>query len=169
MRLFIAIVLEPSFFTSLREQIPTESAVLRLPSESHLTLKFLGEVKNADHIKKQLSAVVFSPFQITFTHVGCFPSRKEARIVWAGIQESSELRSLQQDIEEALADIPSDKPFHPHVTLARVRVLDSDAFSDHISKLSFEPKRVTVKQFSLIESSLTPTGPVYTTLATFHA
>ena len=94
----------------------------------HLTLRFLGKVDQVTYerflvglqrIEEQAS------FPISVDRFGAFPRAKRATVVWAGIDRGeSELSKLNEIAEDAAvgAGLTSEeRPFHPHITLARVR------------------------------------------------
>ena len=95
----------------------------------HLTVRFLGEVPDADvvnvstAVSEGLAGV--SPFAMRVISVGCFPPDGRVRIVWVGLREDSgELVKLAKslDVEFAALGFPSEsRPFHPHVTIGRVK------------------------------------------------
>ena len=62
------------------------------PHLSHLTLKFLGEVKENDipRISKCLEDVAanFSPFSLHSTSPGGFPNIKLPKVIWLGVKRS---------------------------------------------------------------------------------
>ena len=53
-----------------------------------------------------------------------FPSLDKATVLWAGIEDPAPIHELAKRIEvaaEGLGFAAEIRPFHPHVTLARVR------------------------------------------------
>ena len=53
---------------------------------------------------------------------GAFPTIRRPEVVWAGLEPSSALRCLKQDLEWALKDCgfkSETRNFHPHITLGR--------------------------------------------------
>lgn len=141
----------------------------------HLTIKFLGEVADADVPRVcQIAAAIarqYSPFELEIRGTGCFPPRGPARIVWAGLAGlPPPLVECHKAIEEAYADIgfkPEDRPFHPHLTIGRVR----DQRGSHRVRPGLEPEidfragRFTVKELVLFQSILDRAGPAYIPLA----
>lgn len=128
--------------------------------ELHLTLKFIGEVKEnrISDIRRALENVCpsLNPFEVTFKNLGVFPNMKMPRILWMGV-ESRELLSLQEAIETQLCaiEIPKeDRRYQPHITLASGRiegmnnaVLWEGQSIDHKAKvMSFELMQSTVEQ-----------------------
>ncbi|MBD3163898.1 RNA 2',3'-cyclic phosphodiesterase [Candidatus Woesearchaeota archaeon] len=167
MRLFIAIGFkEAAFFRKIQNRMDRSSARLKFTDIYHLTLKFLGEVREQrlQEIKKGLSKISFQPFQLTASHLGFFPCKNNIRIIWLGFDISKELESLHQNIESALASMfrKEKRKFHPHVTLARVKsVRDRAAFLENIESIAVQKKPFNIDKFSLIKSTLTKKRPVY--------
>lgn len=171
LRLFIAIHLPPSVkagLSQLRTFIPT--ARWSDASQLHLTLRFLGEVADAqlNKIEDALDQITAAPFDMSLKGVGCFPENvnKPTRVLWAGISAPPMLFNLQQQIEHAMMGAgfgASDKPFSPHITLARLKTEKPlsavkaflDAHKGYISP-SFQ-----VTSFALVESQLHPSGAIY--------
>lgn len=98
------------------------------PESIHLTLKFLGDIEAArvDDISKALTeaSAGVPPFTVTARGVGGFPNLKTPRVLWVGLEENAELARLAKNIDERLGDLGferDDRPFHPHLTLARIK------------------------------------------------
>lgn len=100
-----------------------------VPAENwHITLRFLGKV---DPVSYQRFLHGMTPvsglgtFRIRLGQVGAFPNPKKAAVVWAGIESGAEdLGRMATLAEEAVAaaGLPAEeRPFHPHLTLSRVR------------------------------------------------
>jgi len=94
----------------------------------HLTLKFLGEVKesNIEEIKITLVEAVrtYSSFRTTIARFGGFPNLKNPRVLFIGLSENHELLKLQCKIEEKLKGFGvknESRPFVSHVTIGRVK------------------------------------------------
>lgn len=170
MRLFIAIDAPEqirSHLKSLQQQLP---GTLNLANQFHLTLKFLGEVapERVETIKKRLETITFQPFTISLQKIGVFPNENHIRIVWVGLEPQEPIIALHQSIDNALTDLfEQDTRFHPHLTLARVKQID-DTFKEKLNNLDVNPLSFTVASFKLIESTLTPQGATYKTLAEYH-
>jgi 2'-5' RNA ligase len=60
------------------------------------------------------------PFMLTFTRLSYWPSRGRPRLLCAECLPTDELKSLQQALLSAFGQT-EDKPFQPHVTLARMQ------------------------------------------------
>jgi 2'-5' RNA ligase len=54
---------------------------------------------------------------------GTFPPGRPARVAWVGVEAPPALLQLQADVTQAAVDSlgfeSEDRPYHPHVTLAR--------------------------------------------------
>jgi 2'-5' RNA ligase len=174
MRLFVAIDLEElsDYFRQLQEQIPEVKATK--PKKFHLTLKFLGEIADdkVDEVKEKLKSVKFSPFKLKLGGTGVFPNEKFIRVVWVGLEDGEKVKELQKNIEAALEGMfQKDSKFHPHVTLARIKFVESDKkeeFVSSIKSIKVEQKEIEVKNFKLVKSTLTKHGPEYEDLAVFQ-
>ena len=93
----------------------------------HLTLKFLGEIPEADvdRLKMNLESPVGlqPPFELTFEGIGVFPNHTSTRIVWTGVRDSSELGRLQGAVERVTREMgyaAEERKFSAHLTLGRV-------------------------------------------------
>jgi 2'-5' RNA ligase len=148
------------------------------PGGIHLTLKFLGNIssKRVTEITEAIekAAQGISPFQLEISGLGAFPNLKQARVFWVGIGgELDKLSRLQQDIDSVLAALrfaKEERPFVPHLTLARIREGASPperrSFGELVSSTIFEDKYpVTVEAVRLMRSQLTPAGAIYTCLS----
>lgn len=172
MRLFVAIDLKKykDYFKNIQNKIPKEHAVLRFTDSFHLTLKFLGEIKEEKipKIKKQLNNITFESFKATLSKIGFFPKPEFIRVIWVGFKQKKKLTKLQNLVDNTLStSLETEKKFHPHVTLARVKnVKNKQKFQDIIHKIEAPEKTVEIENFKLLKSTLTPNGPIYETIAT---
>jgi len=144
------------------------------PESIHLTLKFLGEVKE-DHLNlivEGLREVIEGrePFNLRVCGVGVFPNHKRPRVLWAGVDTCKELLSIQEAIEEQMELLGfsrEDREFRPHLTLGRFRSgRSSVGFMKAIdSYRDAELGQFDVDYISLMRSDLRPDGAVYTRIA----
>lgn len=143
----------------------------------HVTIRFLGEVPRGllDRIVEELSEVKFRPFRAELRGVGVFPRLSRPRVIWAGFKGGEdELIALFKEIEPRLRGLgirPERNPFHPHVTLARVRSgRKREELIRQVMDLADEEfGEIVVTRFKLKRSTLTPRGPIYSTLHEFEA
>ena len=174
MRLFIAIDFSElkDYFLELQKQLP-EKSKLSLTKSFHITLKFLGEVSpdKVDEVIGKLRAIKFEPFGVSLGFIGIFPTENYIRVVWVGINPEDKILELQKDIDESLKPLfKKEKDFKAHITLARVKYPeDKKQFLEDLRKIKAENRKIEVKDFRLIKSTLTPQGPVYEDLEVFNS
>ena len=144
------------------------------PASVHLTLKFLGDVPAdtipAIHQALRRAAEGLAPFSVTARGLGCFPNAARPRVLWMGLDDPRrDLLQLQRRIESALArlGIPvEERPFRPHLTLARARGTqvgrELDAFLNEYKHHTFG--HFVVSHVHLMRSDLQAKGAVHTCL-----
>jgi 2'-5' RNA ligase len=113
----------------------------------HLTLFFVGQVerKRVADLQAAAGAVRGSPFELVIDHLGYF---RRARIAWAGAACPPALASLVEQLTAQLAARGfqgEDRPYVPHVTLAREA-------ARRPARTSFHPVIWRVRDFVLVES-----------------
>jgi 2'-5' RNA ligase len=138
----------------------------------HVTLKFVGNVRDAvvEQIKAALASVKSAPFAVRFEGVGFFPNSKAARVFWAGVDGGENLARLASLIDAVLANTgisPEERPYHPHLTLART----SSRPLRELEPLLAEPQpqfgTMTAREFFLYQSQPQKGGSKYTKLQRF--
>jgi len=142
------------------------------PEIMHLTLRFLGEIPEptVQNVKNILDEVRFQSFETRFSGLGAFPNLNRINVVWVGIVHGDdELRSIFEQVEPKLRQIgmtPDNKGFSPHLTIARVRSgRNKTALGDTVSKMKdLNFGNMPVTSVRLKKSTLTPKGPIYTTM-----
>lgn len=180
MRCFLAIEL-PAFvrdrLAALQRRLGSIDREVRWTrvDQIHLTLKFLGDVpdRQVPTVCQTASEVAgqYPPFDLEVQGTGCFPPRGPARIVWAGLAELPEsLKESHRAIEKAYAELgfkPEDRPFHPHLTVGRVR----DQRGSHLvrpavdAEAAFRGGSFHVEGLVVFQSILDRAGPTYIPLA----
>lgn len=128
MRLFIGIPLAPEVIDAL-ERITTclrsagDGLRWSAPESWHITLQFLGETpqERYDCTLARLREIRSPVVPVWLDGTGFFD---RAGVFFAGVNVSPELRLLHQQVIAATAQcgfVPEERPFHPHVTLARAK------------------------------------------------
>lgn len=152
----------------LAGQVPYRAVRWAKPERMHLTLRFIGETeKNLLPGLGQVLDVTAARHQRLSLHLngfGCFPNCKRPRVLWAGVKGDVEAAaSLKHDIDQALLPFgweAENRPFQPHLTVGRVS--DSQKVAAQRWPEDVQPLAIPVTSIHLIESELTPDGPVYT-------
>lgn len=177
LRLFIAVEIPSEIqkaLYQLKEKISFKKAKWPSPENLHITLKFLGscpedkkeEIK--EYLTKALSNLGSSSFKLG--KLGCFPSEKKARVFWVGVEEKEPyLENLYKRIEAALEPlgfVKEKRPFHPHITLARLKTPENIGLKLlNLNEEKLPQKKIEVQNITLFKSQLTPQGAIYTPLA----
>jgi RNA 2',3'-cyclic 3'-phosphodiesterase len=182
-RVFIAVPLPADLKAKL---VTLQQEFRRLPLEAawvreagfHITLKFLGEV-DSSLIRPIVSCMTtvahhYHPFSLTVSGVGVFPHDSSPRVLWVGVQDvTGLLRQVQQTLEAHLAQLgcpPEDRPFAPHLTLARLKRISRRG--EFLSGLKAHREamlgQLDVDHIELIESQLHPSGARYSLVNAVH-
>jgi 2'-5' RNA ligase len=134
----------------------------------HVTLRFLGEIDaekkaGVDAVVKEIS-LGQSRFVVGLEGIGCFPDPRNPRVIWTGIKEGAdELSGIAEKIETGLCSIgfEKEKRFHPHLTIGRIK---KPCRIDPILTYTFRSEPFQVDSITLYQSTLKPSGPIYTAL-----
>jgi 2'-5' RNA ligase len=192
MRLFVALDIDHAirgkiarFLDGVRGFAP--EARWARPESLHVTLKFIGEKSEGEveRIKGAMETIASESFELNFRGYGFFPGAHAPRVFWIGIDAASTLSLLAAAVDEKLASlgIPREEHvFNPHLTLARggggsgsPRKRKSDGPNRSFQRLQeklagLSPPEfgtMTVHEFFLYQSQLSPEGSKYTKLAGF--
>lgn len=180
MRAFLAVPSDPLWVESarsltdrIRKDLPNASWTR--PESWHLTLKFFGDV-SADFVARfadEIAPAAFEtvPGEIQAGAAVVFPERGRPRVLGVGFSPSPGVEAITRLADaaaEAAARLGSreSRPFHPHVTFARIRNgWPSRAVDDYrreIEAWRFPTWRA--RSCVLFESRLDPAGAVHTPL-----
>jgi 2'-5' RNA ligase len=124
-RIFVALRISPDIALALAQygrDLEQFSVRPVAPADIHLTLvPPWNEVSPTEAVEK-LRRVVdrFCPFTLTFRHVGYGPEPKRPRFLWAECVASKEIAEFRVALIQAFGQA-DERPFRPHVTLARLR------------------------------------------------
>ncbi len=163
-----------SHIEKLRAEVPEVRASWSRESNIHLTLKFLGETPQrlVEKFDSAISRAVngITPFPILISGSGVFPRPRDPRVLWIGISDTAgQLSKLHSQLEtecELEGFAKEARPFHPHLTLARIRAREgAREIARAHEDLKFAPEEITVNEVLLIRSELTSKGSRYSTIS----
>ena len=135
-RLFVGVALSADARAALAANLQesTSGAAVEIPGKVapgenwHITLRFLG-----DSSQLQLDTLLFrlgevdwpSGFTLVLGGLGAFPRPEKATVLWVSVDSGHQvLLAIAPEVEEAAVASgypPEDRPFHPHLTLSRIR------------------------------------------------
>lgn len=179
MRVFAGIDIPPEVKRSLDRLITELRSAARLRwspvSNLHITTKFIGSWpdERLEEMKSTLEAIAgIAPFDIAIRGLGWFPNPHHPRSFWAAVHAPEQLATLARATEEAVFRLGVGKetrPYSPHLTLARIGGTPSLAeIRRRIASLDADDfGEFRVSEFHLYLSESSPSGSVYTKLASF--
>lgn len=137
----------------------------------HLTLKFIGETNKLKEICDSLEEVKFRKFTVSVSTVGIFGSVFSPKVFWVGVEKNENLKLLAEEVEKSLlrVGIPKDnRPFSPHITLARFKVKpDPEKLEVILKEYNINFGVFEVEGFVLYRSELLQPNPRYQPLKLF--
>lgn len=160
----------------LQERLKRSQADARWvrPESIHLTLRFLGDILEADLPKLEPVMAAASagqpPVELTVAGWGMFPNPKRPRVLWVGLPQGREkLSQVAEALERGLLAAgfgPEDRPWKPHLTLARFQ---SPRNLESLSKILAKEGeqvygRIQADRLTLFQSRLQRGGAIYTVL-----
>lgn len=167
MRLFIAL----NFDKRTKEKILKVQKDLRTigrgnftrPENFHLTLVFLGEVEpnKLKLILETMDIMKMLKLELEFSHLGSF-RRGNSSLIWLGLKPNQTLIKLQKELNTKLKSKGFDldnRPYFPHLTLARRFVLDKDVRFDELLEINFVTQ---IETLSLMHSQRIDGQLIYT-------
>lgn len=181
-RLFAAIKVEPevqllSTYADLRKRLADEKITWVNEQNIHITLKFFGDtpedlIPSIETVFKEI-LTAHKRFELHLENVGIFGSSYNPRVIWFGIRENKAIAQLADELLNRLQEegFPRDNQhFRPHLTVGRVKQIQNKKYFQQVLD-QFKGcylQRVPVDQVELIESKLTPRGPLYATVSRFE-
>ncbi|NLK51897.1 MAG: RNA 2',3'-cyclic phosphodiesterase [Syntrophomonadaceae bacterium] len=153
----------------------------------HLTLAFLGEVEETrlPTLENALGQALhgFTAFNLSLSQIGAFPHLRQPRVLWVGLSGNTKKANLlSQQIHKALSEqgfTLDNKPFRPHLTLGRVKsrkvedyraqklIAENDLEQIAAQQAALLGHPFSVDKVELMQSELTPQGPIYSVLKTY--
>ena len=179
MRAFLAASFSPLLEASVRQALdPLKGRagggyLWADPAEVHLTLRFLGEIpdEQAGPMGEAVARAVSSlkPFLLKTSAYGAFPYPDRARIAFVGMEDAAgELLGLRGVLDAALMPFDirwEEKPFVPHLTLARHRAGGSDLTQAFLHAGTPPASEHRLDAVILLRSVLIPGGARHSELA----
>ena len=177
LRLFVAVEVSEDAKRSVSEAVgPWRAAFPQgrwVPAENwHVTMKFLGGTwpRLVSWVVEVLAAVAakHAPATARVRGLGAFPTLGRARVLWAGIDEPTDmLGAIVADLDAALAAEfrTETRPFHAHLTVARSQPPLGLPETYATTPLASEP--FTIEHLVLFRSHLQRPAPRYEPLGRF--
>lgn len=181
MRSFIALAIPEAVKAQLQAAIKRLAPLSvdvswRTAGQIHLTLAFLGDTAPAilPHVSARLANLCakVAPFTCRAYGLGFFGTKRNPKVIWAGVDVDPGLGALHEAIGHELKPYgfkADEDAFRPHITLGRckdrarnlplVQAMEAD------EAVAFGTW--TVPGVTLFESRLTPKGSLYVTLNRF--
>ncbi len=144
----------------------------------HITLKFIGYIdeKILPALNKTINDITscLRSFSIKIEDVGVFPTLKKPRIIFVCARDKeNNLLKLYEELEnrlEVLGIKRESRKYVGHITLGRIKSQKNipkliDTLNSRSGHFFGQEK---ANYISLIQSKLTPSGPVYTRLKNFE-
>lgn len=179
-RCFISVDCAPPIqdaIATFQEPLANVSGVrLVEPTQTHVTLKFLGDVpdRDIDDVGEQLEDAIhatdLTPFPVRYGGIGVFPSYDYISVIWTGVRDGGRpLEILQEAIETRYVasgfDPEDHDEFVPHVTIARMdHGGGKQTVQEFVRTEDPDLGTSTVREVRLKESILRSDGPAYETL-----
>ncbi len=142
------------------------------PKNLHVTIRFLGNIDRdqIDDVAEaiRMAAADQATFACEMVGLGAFPTPRCPSVVWVGLESAGPLTAIAENMAQALhaAGMAGDgKPFHPHVTIARVKARPPALLGQLLeSHRQTRFDGVTVGKIDLMESTFHPDGVRYSIL-----
>jgi RNA 2',3'-cyclic 3'-phosphodiesterase len=178
MRLFTGIAIAPHVLGNLarvlKELRPLAPLTWSPVDNLHITSKFIGEWADdrLTELEDVLEQIEPPPvFDVRIANFGYFPNPHNPRAFFAAVHAGPTLATIAKQIEDAVKPLGvarEDRPYAPHLTLARIKKEDIRELREHIAKMTnFDFGTFQVSEFHLYMSKTGPKGSVYTKLASY--
>lgn len=129
-RVFAALPLPGEIRQALADRMSSRGLPGRVvpPPNWHITLRFLGDIDEPTcerFVAALDSSDLGDPFHMGLGAIGVFPGARNATVLWVGIDgDVGSLEAVAATVEECAVQAGlegEDRPFHPHLTLSRIR------------------------------------------------
>jgi RNA 2',3'-cyclic 3'-phosphodiesterase len=178
MRLFTGIAIAPHVLGNLarvlKELRPLAPLTWSPVENLHITSKFIGEwtddrLTELEDVLEQIEPPAV--FDVQIAKFGYFPNPHNPRALFAGVHAGPALGAIAKQIEDAVKPLGiarEDRPYAPHLTLARIKHENIRELREHIANMTnFDFGTFQVAEFHLFMSKTGPKGSVYKTLASY--
>ncbi len=177
LRLFVAIDIPPEARRAVQEAVaPWRERFPKarwVPAENwHVTVKFLGQTwpRLREWVGERVAEAAAScpAFDSRLDGVGTFPTRRRARVVWAGLADpGGRMAQVAAALDAALEREfrPDSRAFTPHLTVAR-----SDpplVVPESFDETAVAPVPFRIDRVILFRSHLRRPAPMYEPLASY--
>lgn len=172
-RLFVALIIPEEIRNQIvhtSKSIFPDGENLRWEDESkiHITLKFIGEVKDdlLQPIADELSFLEsYRKINCTIEKFGFFFKEKnEPRILWLGLKTDDSLKLIVNELNNRLSkySVPIEKrKFKAHITLLRINNKLPLNFKSKFTDAKIDQVNFTSTEIALMQSKLSPQGSKY--------
>lgn len=175
-RLFLAVALDDDTRHALAAHLDAHlDAPLpgsKVPPENwHVTLRFLGKMDDVQHdvlVAHFAEHLDVDRFRLRFGGLGAFPRPRKATVAWLAVAapELDRLAGLAEEAAITAGCMPEERPFHPHLTLARIR--PPADIAPAIARVPPFPRSMPVTSVACFESTLRGgKTAIYTEIDTF--
>ena len=147
------------------------------PTDYHITLKFLGDVNEAEqvHLKEAAEPIAARtpPFLVDPKSFGAFPNVDNPNVLWAGVNNNPELDLLRMRLDKAMSALgfrADHRLYQPHITLARCDPKNKQSVSLPLNERLFAPfvvSRLVLMETLPPEERANGTKARYNTVHTF--
>jgi len=139
------------------------------PDNLHITLTFIGDTPHdwRQPISEALDSLCsdHAAGKFALRGLGVFPRLERPTVCWAGIEGGEFLGEWKRHLDEQLVPLGftrEQRPYRPHLTLARVTKRPPDEFRSLIeANTATEYGSRKAGEVVWFRSDLTPAGPVY--------
>ena len=146
-------------------------------AQAHVTLRFLGQRSFDEQGRIAFAAAAVAresaPFDLAFGALGVFPDERRPHTLWMGMRQGRQevvalAERLTRELERA-GFPPEERPFAPHLTLARIKQRPPPGLMKRVLGFEIEATEpMRVEHFFLMESRAGAGGVRYVPLQTFR-
>lgn len=179
LRLFVGLPFDAGLAKKINKQflsldLPWPAIKTVLPEQMHITLRFLGAVP-LEKLPEVIAALEqvnlkLGAIDLSIDKVLASP-KSRPEIISLQIADQPQLKSLHDEIEEIFYQAglahKENRQYHPHLTLARIKKNINYEELKALDNWSIK-EQFSAYNFNLVQSELTPRGPIYTILQSFE-